>query len=1433
MIKRTRSKYLFRLLMLMMALALTSLVTAQELPLPSGNGAQANGQRIALPARDGIKLDVAQQTRIVNQSVRLADGRIQVIVTLSTAPGVDSFVNSGGRSSLDAAMSAARAQKAAVDSQQASFSAAANGLGATVLRGTWFTVNSVTVAVAPSQVGALAALPGVTHIQADTIVTPNDTVSVPFIEADDVWAGFGGTGYTGDGTVIAVIDSGIDYLHSHFGGNANYGANNDTQVGDIPGFPATLPLTPGGPKVVGGTDYVGNDFDSADPASSTPAPDPDPIDCPIEEGGGHGTHVAGTAAGWGVSSTGTTYTGPYNDTIFTGFPNWTASFRIGPGVAPEAALVALRVFGCDGSTSTSIVAQAIDDAAAGTYGPAADVINMSLGSPYGSIDPANVENIAIAGATAAGTVVVTSAGNEGDFFYVTGSPGAANEAIAVASSVDPGNQARGVRNDDTSTIYPAAYGAGSPFIHPPVTAVMERPSPNPAGCLPSDFAGFTEGNIALIDRGTGTTPDNENCGFAVKQDNAFAAGAAGVIVANVPSSPNPDQLVTMVGPNNPAFNIPSVHVALTAGNALRASVDGTNTATLDWRFGAFLTEEADTLSSFSSRGPVGDNPNSIKPDIAAPGNTVLSAGSGTGQYTYNIGGTSMASPHIAGSMALLREKYPTWSVAELKALIMNTANHNLNLGMDIYGPQRIGTGRVDLGDTFNNNVIAYNSANAAGVSVSFGTPEVVAGTPLALSRTVTVANKGAAPVTYATSFVQGTDAVGLAFSVSPASITVPAGGTATVTVALAGNPNVANAFTNSDPTLDTEDRHRLAEESGWLILTPTPGVPLRLSLYGAPQLVSEMSGTLAGIEGATGTAMVELSGTDIATGTFPMDVGDEIYSIVTMFELAASSPNEPGDVPDLADLAYVGVTSDYVVADPEEGYVYFAMATHGEWATPADVEFDIYVDVDRDGAEDFIFFNTLDSADTRDIFTVAFIDVNDAFGLGAGAALTFGDLLNVIPGDIVTTYLFNNNVMVLPVPMEFFTEGLGTGSRFNYWVETYARRFSDPETDESFLVDTIASGALPLKFDPANAVFDFTGGFSGLPYYPDFDGANIEIGYDFTGVKVEKIPDILLLHHHNSSAAGKAQVLSVDVVAPGDFELVSPPDNAIVTDPASVTQITWTEAANATEYTFYLFRTSNNPRDVGEVLVVTGTPEAGDDAIGCTAGTCVLPVGGAVQALLTDGSYSWTVVADGLTEASNAPFSFKVNTGDLELLVNGGFEDATTDPKVPDGWEIKNKSGEKRKVDEIGSVDPQAHSGAAYFLFKGRDGENSKLQQKPLESAPGANVALTSGDVLTASVYVNTTENNAGKLMVKVKYDEPTAGENGDGKDKLSVPFVATTGYQAFSGTLDLTGTVSNLKFFIKFEKQSGKLRADDASLIREGMDVRAAFGDSSLVPLP
>src|SRR3712207_3673466 len=163
-------------------------------------------------------------------------------------------------------------------------------------------------------------------------------------------------------------------------------------------------------KVVGGVDFVGDAYD-ADTPGSVPVPDPNPLDC-----NGHGTHVAGTAAGYGVNTDGTTFRGDYASLD-------PFSLRIGPGMAPNAKLYALKVFGCEGTTDATIPAieWAVDPNGDGSPADHLDVINVSLGSDFGLADTA--EAMAVDEAVQAGVLAVLSAGNAGDVYDVGGSPG--------------------------------------------------------------------------------------------------------------------------------------------------------------------------------------------------------------------------------------------------------------------------------------------------------------------------------------------------------------------------------------------------------------------------------------------------------------------------------------------------------------------------------------------------------------------------------------------------------------------------------------------------------------------------------------------------------------------------------------------------------------------------------------------------------------------------------------------------------------------------------------------------------------------------------------------------------------------------------------------------------------------------------------------------
>ena len=253
--------------------------------------------------------------------------------------------------------------------------------------------NGIKVRVNLSQVGKLARLPGVKAVHAIQVSRDN-TVGIPYIGVPATW---GATGFTGNGVKIAIIDTGLDYTHADFGGSG-------TRPTTRPPDPTTL--ADGGfptAKVAGGFDFAGDGYDATgDNGSTTPAPDPDRSTAVRPTGDGHGTHVAGTAAGQGVLADGSTYTGPYNSSTISG-----AHWNVGPGVAPKATLYSFKVFGCQGSTDLTV--DAINAAVAAHV----DVINMSLGSPLGEPSPDDPSSVASDNAAKAGVVVVASAGNSG------------------------------------------------------------------------------------------------------------------------------------------------------------------------------------------------------------------------------------------------------------------------------------------------------------------------------------------------------------------------------------------------------------------------------------------------------------------------------------------------------------------------------------------------------------------------------------------------------------------------------------------------------------------------------------------------------------------------------------------------------------------------------------------------------------------------------------------------------------------------------------------------------------------------------------------------------------------------------------------------------------------------------------------------------------
>jgi len=671
-------------------------------------------------------------------------------------PSVAEFV---AGSDSEPSAGAQKAQANRVKAQQDRARADVEAADADVVSNLVVGANGFVVNATLRSIPQLEALSGVKSVARVTVFSPSNETSVPWIGAPSVWD----SGYTGAGISVGIIDTGIDYYHANFGGSgdpADFAADDGLDLSDG-NFPTA--------KVVGGWDFVGDDY-NADPTSATyqptPHPDPDPLDCQ-----GHGSHVGGSAAGLGVPGI------------------------IGPGVAPDADVYALRVFGCDGSTDvvSEALEWAMDPNGDGSMDDHLDVINMSLGSAFGSPDDPSA--ISTANAVAAGVVVVASAGNEGEAVYVTGSPAISPNAISVAASVDGGYAILGINYTvDGGEPIPveAAEGGFTPplAVVGPVTGnvvtLIDGVGDTNDGCEPAANASAIAGNIALVERGI--------CDFVVKVANAEAAGAIATIVFN--DAARGDALLNMGGSGS--FDAPSVFVGHTDGQAMSDAYTGGSVveATLSADILIPKPELADTLADFTSRGP--GFANTFKPDVAAPGFGINSTNVGTGTLGGLSSGTSMASPHVAGMAALLLDKDSSLSPAAIKALIQNSTTPAI--GDYPLALQGVGIAHVD--------VAAELGSYAMPGGLSFG--RVDSRTPSTVTREIEVTNMTGSAQTYTISHEPLHGVAGVSVATQRNQVTVGAHSSSTVRVGITVDPAAM---------IPDDNFFSQTEVDGWFVFT--------------------------------------------------------------------------------------------------------------------------------------------------------------------------------------------------------------------------------------------------------------------------------------------------------------------------------------------------------------------------------------------------------------------------------------------------------------------------------------------------------------------------------------------------------------------------------------------------------------------------------------
>ncbi len=532
-------------------------------------------------------------------------------------------------------------------------------------------LNGVSVEMSPEEAQQLAKVSGIRQILPVTLEQPDTDAGPTWIGAGGVWDGSADPedlGSLGEGMLVGIIDTGINFDHPSFSASPSDGYTY-SWTGDYLGVCAT----DGDPaydsacndKLVGAYTYT----------DETVSP---------EDSDGHGSHTASTVAG------------NYVTFEFMGVETTIS------GVVPHAQIISFDVCdasGCWGDDSAAAVEQAIIDGV--------DVLNYSISggqSPY-----SDVVELAFLEAFGEDIFVAASGGNQRD---EPTTDGYVNHLSPWVTTVAASSHNRKFTNDidvvqpvDSPWVDMAVIQSSSPVPFPPLDNVelkwagddtastSDNYPDNREGC--SAFpAGFFNEKVALIQRGI--------CTFADKVNNAQAAGAIGML-AYADSRPP----LSMGGLDTATLPAAMLYLSSADSAAFASYVDTNTPVLIDMSLlGRFLNDTwGDIKADFSFRGPSANNLQVLKPDITAPGLEVLAAvadgvidSDGAVQAAL-YQGTSMSSPHTAGAGALLSAVFPDWTVAQVKSALMLTAERDNLIKEDMQTPADLfdfGAGRVDL-----------------------------------------------------------------------------------------------------------------------------------------------------------------------------------------------------------------------------------------------------------------------------------------------------------------------------------------------------------------------------------------------------------------------------------------------------------------------------------------------------------------------------------------------------------------------------------------------------------------------------------------------------------------------------------------------------------------------------------------------------------------
>lgn len=991
---------------------------------------------------------------------------VAIVVEMERAPAIFAYLQAGAGRTRAAA---ARAEIARIDHEQKLLLDQPLFKRTSLLFRTQRVHNGIGLLLDPTLVPLLADLPGVSRVYPLPNYRPTRAIAVPLVGAPSFWNSESNSLGAGRGISIGIVDTGVDYLHADLGGPGRGYLENDTKrIDDSPGG-LTFPSS----KVVGGYDFAGERYSGIDGDVALPEPDPDPMDC-----WGHGTHVAGIAAGVGLLPSRTAYSGPYTSNLDL------STFLLSPGMAPGASLYALKIFGCSGSSNllNPAIEWAVDPDGDGDFSDHLDVLNLSIGSDYGHIDDPGA--VASNNAAQLGMIIVAAAGNAGDAHYVISAPGVAERVISVAasdqdriapfSSRGPGIPYSHLKPDLSapgrsvlSTALGTGYGvvalSGTSMSTPVVAgaaALLRQRFPQWSveeiktrlinTALPNLVAGDGEPFIAEITRAGAGLLDldlaRRSTGFLYSIDNPGAVSVSfgsrpvdGRLsqIRNVRLENRTSQTSTYYLTYSPHVDLPGVDITLPAGNHYVLTPEGGHTISLS------LEAQADRMG----RRP--------RPATDAPGSFPAQQLDAESGFV-----TAWAVPTRLETTLSLQNADGISAGSAALEFDPQTRELDLSLALQQSGGRLLKSIHIHRGRRAVDDPVLAT---------------------LALEELPTLP---------------------------------PFSWTGTVVL----SPAETEWLVGKELYIDMHDEDPVPYAIGSIQPT-TP--PLRLPVVAAPYPVARMSAqpdSLQITEAGTLTRTLKLVGRGLqpAGERWQSRIPTETVSLVTGLLLQSSSQNEessPGRL-DQADLKYVGVGID----SEEEGgpkRLLFGLVSHGEWSSPNQVTLSILIDVDGIDGPDYRLFNsnigTFNGGQTDDRFFAVLENLKSG-----ERELTYP--LSILSPDALSIPLFGTNSMVLGVDIAMLG-GLENRGSFTYQVETKAIDTLVPdEIVDSIDVRRFQIRRLPIRFER---------GLGGFPLFYDLPDTRLNLTLDVPALASNSATHILLLHHHNRFDE-RAQVIRVE-----------------------------------------------------------------------------------------------------------------------------------------------------------------------------------------------------------------------------------------------------------------------------------------------------------------